>query len=241
MQYAHISEEIKTFSLGWVRNMANEMLKMAETVGKGSLIVTIIALSISIPHQIGFLLGQAPLLWNTWQNWIASITDIAGAAGIPLATDIMIFNCIKTISARAIQISSRIWALVILCGPVSVSATMNYLAPAPEVFRIAFVVGVLYIPLGESLRTLSQRPDFRKVVKSQVEILQQTEEPPAPKERRPRAKNKTERIKRLWEDNPGMPAKEIAKLAGDVHVNHVYSVIRALKKAQMEGLVEAVA
>lgn len=229
----HVHEEVITFSKNWVRNMGKDMLDVIKAVYKITKIVTWIALCVSIPHQAGYLLSLTDLFsgaaWTGMQAVLLSVTIVLGAAAVPLCTDMITFACIKAIGGKAIKNSSRVAILLLMLFPVSVSSTLNYLAPGPHVIQVCFVILVCYIPLGELVGVLASRPDFRKVTKSQNEILEQVAEPEPPKVRRPKPANKTEHIKRLFTDDPAIKVDEVVKRTGAA-ATHVYNVRRAMQK-----------
>lgn len=161
------------------KGAARKMLEALDEISKNSVRITKIALGVSMPHQIAFLLGLIlPYLHVTtpvgdYALLLQELTHILGmlllVIGVPIAADLLIVNCIRAAGEPAASDSSKIAAMWIMALPVLASITVNVMAPAPHwILRVlaGFIVGV--IPAAQILKVL-MRPDFAKIEAMELE------------------------------------------------------------------------
>lgn len=168
--------QARIFAKAYAKDTAAEMLAAIKANARDAERVTKIALGVSMPHQIGFILGLAPLRWDSVPHVLESVTLVLGAIGIPIAVDYLILICVRTLAARGAAKASKITAFVAMLFPVGVSATVNFLAPAPMLIRLLFAIAVVLIPISQGVRAMN-RPDFRKVQAMETEVADQLASP----------------------------------------------------------------
>lgn len=164
--------QAQLFATEYAKDTAREMLDTIKGTKTKAERVTRIALAVSMPHQIGFILGLAPLKWGTLREILESATLILGAVLIPVAVDYLILICIQILSARGAADSSKKLAFFGMLFPVGVSGAVNVIAPAPTLIRVLFGVAVVLIPLSQGIRAFT-RPDFAKIERMETEIAGQ--------------------------------------------------------------------
>jgi hypothetical protein len=169
--------QAQQFAAEYARNAAAELLATVKDVGHKSGRITKIALGVSMPHQIGFLVGVAPLTWHSPREVLQSVTVVSGSVLIPVVVDLMIMTCVQVVSTRAVVSSARKLALYLMIFPVLLSALVNVIAPGPWLLRAVFGAIVLFVPMAEGLRA-AIKPDFRQVERAETEIAAQVA--PAP-------------------------------------------------------------
>lgn len=159
------------FAKEYARNAAQEMLDAIRLIGRRNTRITAIALGVSMPHQIAFLLAAVTpwLHWDSPAAWGESLGLIAFAVLVPVATDFYILNQITTLAARAAARGSKIYALSTLIIPVGVSGTVNFLAPGPIIVKYLALWTVTLIPLAEAGRAFL-RPDFAKIEQMELGV-----------------------------------------------------------------------
>jgi hypothetical protein len=169
--------QAQIFVTEYAKNTATDMLQAIRQIGRRAGRITKIALSVSMPHQIGFILALAwpHMHWFGVSQALESITMILLAIAVPIATDLLILNCVETIGAAAAARGSKIRAFCIILVPVAASGTVNFLAPAPLLIKILAAFIVTMIPMGESLRFI--RPDFSKIERMEIEVAAQVTQP----------------------------------------------------------------
>jgi hypothetical protein len=206
------NSQARIFAKAYAKDTAREMLDAIKANSRDAEIVTKIALGVSMPHQIGYILGLAPLQWDSVTHLLESVTLILGAIGIPLAVDYLILICVRTLTARGAAKSSKITAFVAMLFPVGVSGTVNFLAPAPTLIRVLFAIAVVLIPISQGVRAMN-RPDFRKVQAMETEVAEQVAVPSKGKKcaagctcRRHTVKTPVQRIQALKSVAPTSPA-----------------------------------
>ncbi len=176
--------QARIFVMQWGKDAAAEMLETIKRVKKRSNLITKLVLVASMPHQIGYLLSEGIpyMFWHSAPEIALSLTLILMSVIVPIGCDLMILNCIETVSARAASTGWRVAALVIMFIPAGASGYVNFLAPGPPIMRVLSGFAVLLIPLSQILRFV--RPDFRKVEAEEMDTISQvkgtTEEPPVP-------------------------------------------------------------
>jgi hypothetical protein len=161
------------------KGAARAMLEALDEISKNSVRITKIALGVSMPHQIAFLLGLIlPYLHVTtpvgdYALLLQELTHILGmlllVVGVPIAADLLIVNCIRAAGEPAASDGSKKAAMYIMALPVIASITVNVMAPAPHwILRVlaGFIVGV--IPAAQILKIL-MRPDFAKIEAMELE------------------------------------------------------------------------
>lgn len=174
------------FAREHAKGAAKKMLDALEEISKNSVRITKIALGVSMPHQIAFLLGlilpylhitspEGPTPTFDLVMWILKdAVHILGMVllvfGVPIAADLLIVNCIRIAGEPAASTFSKKIAMYIMVLPVAASIAVNVMAPAPHwILRVlaGFIVGV--IPAAQILRVLVQ-PDFAKIEKMELEV-----------------------------------------------------------------------
>lgn len=194
--------QAQIFATEYAKNTAKEMLDTISGVGKKAGRVSRIVLAVSMPHQIAFILGLAPLRWDSLTHILESITLILGAVLIPVAVDYLILICIQVIAARGMAKQVKKGAIYVMAFPILVSGAVNVIAPAPMVMRVLFGVMVVLIPMAEGLRSFI-RPDFSAIEAMESEVASQvgkTSKPLDPEERERRAaKARATRERNQWE------------------------------------------
>lgn len=168
------------FAREHAKGAAKKMLDALETISDNSAKITKIALGVSMPHQIAFLLGLIlPFLHVTLpiENvalLLKECVHILGmlllVVGVPIAADLLIVNCIRIAGEPAASDFSKRVAMYVMALPVIASITVNVMAPAPHwILRVlaGFIVGV--IPAAQILRVLV-RPDFGKIEAMELEV-----------------------------------------------------------------------
>jgi hypothetical protein len=165
--------QAQLFAAEYAKNTAQEMLDTIKATGKKAGRVSRIVLAVSMPHQIGFILGLAPLRFG-WdlRMVLESLTLILGAVLIPIAVDYLILICIQIIAARGMAKSVKRLAIGVMAFPILVSGAVNVIAPAPLVMRALFGVMVILIPMAEGLRSFI-RPDFSAIEQMETEVAAQ--------------------------------------------------------------------
>jgi len=225
------------FAREHAKSAASKMLAALDEIGKNAARITWIALGVSMPHQISFLLGLIlPTLHvDASLGWTYAARDIIHllgmfllVAGVPVAADLLIVSCIKVIGQPAASKGSKTGAMWIMMVPVAASVTVNVMAPAPHpILRVlaGFIVAV--IPASEILRFLV-RPDFAKIeqmetaVEAQltrrIEDVAAASEPVAPvvdqKQLDKQRKQAAERARDLARQNPNLSVAALARAAG---------------------------
>jgi len=164
--------QAQIFAAEYAKNTAQEMLDTIAATGKKAGRVSRIVLAVSMPHQIGFILGLAPLRWDSLMHALESVTLILGSVLIPVAVDYLILICIQIIAARGMAKSVKKGAIGVMAFPILVSGAVNVLAPAPTVMRVLFGVMVVLIPMAEGLRSFI-RPDFAAIEAMETEVAAQ--------------------------------------------------------------------
>lgn len=169
--------QAQIFATEYARDTAREMLDTIKAVATKAGRVSRIVLGVSMPHQIGFVLGLAPLHFSAdIRACLESITLILGSVLIPVAVDYLILICIQVIAARGMARSVKKGAIWVMAFPILVSGTVNVVAPAPIVMRVLFGVMVVLIPMAEGLRAFI-RPDFSAIEKMESEVASQVAKP----------------------------------------------------------------
>lgn len=201
--------QAQLFAAEYAKDTAKEMLHTIKAVGVKAGRVTRIVLAVSMPHQIGFILGLAPLRWDGIEHMLASVTLILGAVLIPVAVDYLILICIQVLAARGMARQVKRFALWLMAFPVLVSGTVNVVAPAPLLIRVLFGVAVVLIPMAEGLRSII-RPDFRAISDMETDVTRQVEQVIEP--RRLTDEEKAQRaITREWNRYSRMSSREKAR------------------------------
>lgn len=169
------------FAREHAKGAAKKMLDALEEISRNSTRITKIALGVSMPHQIAFLLGLIlPYLHVTtpvtnYALLLQEITHILGmlllVGGVPIAADLLIVNCIRIAGEPAAADSSKKIAMYIMVLPVAASVAVNVMAPAPHwILRVlaGFIVGV--IPAAQILKIFGSNPDFAKVERLELDV-----------------------------------------------------------------------
>ncbi len=165
------------FAAQYAKDAGPEMLATVKNVGKKAGTVTGIALGVSMPHQIGYLIGLSPMAWHTPQQILGSLTGITSAIGVPVAVDFMIMTCVQVIAAKAATSFARKLALALILVPVLVSSTVNVIAPDPTILRALYGAIVLFIPMAEALKAALKKPDFKQLDQAETAIAAEVAKP----------------------------------------------------------------
>jgi hypothetical protein len=179
----HATTQARIFAAEYAKDTASQMLKTIKQSAKRAGFITALMLTVSMPHQIAFILGLAPLNWSNITVALESVTLILGAVGIPVAVDFLILICIQGLAARAMADGVKIITFVVMLFPIGVSGTVNFMAPAPLLIKQLFVVAVVLIPLAEGLRSIF-RPDFSKIEKMETDVAGQVTGQPSTQSRK---------------------------------------------------------
>ena len=173
--------QARLFAVEYVKGVAQEMLDNVKGISTKAGRITRMVLAVTMPHQIAFVLGIAPLRFDhDLRHWLESISLILASVLIPIAVDYLILTCIQAIATRGMAQPVKRAALGIMAFPVVVSGFFNIVAPAPTMVRILFGVAVLLIPMAEGLRAII-RPDFAKIEQyEQAVAASVTDEEPQP-------------------------------------------------------------
>ena len=174
---SHAQTQASIFAKEWSTETASELLTGIKRNAKDAEKVTMIALGVSMPHQFGYILSKAPLHWANLMDWVESATLLIGAVGIPVAVDYLILICVRTLVARGAATVSKVVAFIAMLFPVTISATVNFIAPAPTIVRLLFGLVVILVPIAQGVRAMN-RPDFRKIEAIEVDLA--TQVAPAP-------------------------------------------------------------
>lgn len=169
------------FAREHAKGAAKKMLDALDEISKNSVRITKIALGVSMPHQIAYLLGLIlPYLHVTtpvgnYALLLQEATHILGmlllVGGVPIAADLLIVNCIRIAGEPAASAGSKKVAMYIMVLPVSASVAVNVMAPAPHwILRVlaGFIVGV--IPAAQILRIFGSHPDFAKIEALELQV-----------------------------------------------------------------------
>lgn len=219
--------QARIFQEKFAAQAGDNMLRTIQRTIKRASVLTGVALGVSMPHQMLFLISKClEYQANVWET----IAMIMIAVSIPVVSDILIISCIEQISTRAMETKSRVRALVNLLVPLGVSGYVNFAGTAPLIIKGLSALLVYYIIASEVLKFA--KADFRKVDQIESENLAAIAPMDEPiVTRRPRFKSAKEKVLHLLEHEPELDPKGIAKRA-NVSVNYVYSVRRDAAMAQ---------
>lgn len=158
------------FRAEYAKNAAKSMLDVIRAITKRAGRITRIALGVSMPHQIGYILALAipHMHFNSPTAFLEAVTMVLLAIGVPIATDLLILNCIETIGAAAASRGSKRRAFALMFVPVAASGTVNFLAPAPMLIKVLAAFIVTMVPMAESLRFI--KPDFARIEAMETEF-----------------------------------------------------------------------
>lgn len=185
----HGVSQAALFAREHARGAARKMLDALDEIAKNSVRITKIALGVSMPHQIAFLLGLIlPYLhvtvpdgitgFDSWMLILKDVIHILGmlllVIGVPIAADLLIVNCIRIAGEPAASAGSKKIAMYIMVLPVLASVVVNVMAPAPHwILRVlaGFIVGV--IPAAQILKIFGSHPDFAKIEAIELKVESQ--------------------------------------------------------------------
>lgn len=227
---SNIQTQAAIFGDEYAKDAARESLDDIKKNAMDADKVTKIALGVSMPHQAAFILSLVPLMFPTSGDlkhviiqWLESFTMISGAVAIPIAVDYLILICIRNLAQRAASAIAKKTAFWVMLAPITLSATVNILAPGPVLVRCLFGAIVVLIPLSQAVRVTGARPDFRKIgameldVRAEVASLTPTTEnttAQAPAKARAEARARADRARALYAANPSLRATELANATG---------------------------
>lgn len=164
------TSQARIFAELYAKDAASKMLGVIDAIATRAKKITAIALGVSMPHQIGYLLSLAipHMRFNDPSGWLEAITMVLLTLGVPIATDLLILSCIETIGAAAASAKSKWHAFWLMIAPVTASASVNFLAPAPMLLKVLAAFIVAMVPMAVSLRFTS--PDFAKIEAIENEV-----------------------------------------------------------------------
>lgn len=143
-------------------NLGRDLIARIKRIAKRAGFVSGIGLSVSMPHQMAFIISLVHLRWGSVQEALLSATVVGAAVGIPVMLDLLILNCIDTIATRGMDAAARAYALKLIWYPIGLSGAVNVLAPAPWQLRVLLAAMVSLIPAAETLRSKA-RADFQEI------------------------------------------------------------------------------
>lgn len=245
------------FAREYAKNAARNMLDTIQEITKNSAVITKIAMGVSMPHQIGYILALAipHMVWDLKNpsGVLESITMVLLAIGVPIATDLLILNCIKIVGAIAASQGSKRLAMAIMLLPVAASGAVNVLAPAPVLLKFLAGFIVTVIPMSEALRAFT-RPDFAKIERMEKEVeaqltrtvadaMAQVETPVATETPDHRALNKqrmlsAQKARELAQASPGISVKQLMGATGCGRGAAVKALAAARADATDDALIE---
>lgn len=176
-------ESVK-FGRLYQRRSAKEMLTTLDHNRRDAETITKIALYLSIPHQVGYLLSKVTLEFSTWHMWLVSITALGLAVGGPYLNDRVILMCVRNIAARASSNWSKAKSFVVLVPTTAASGYVNFAAPGAPVIKWVAVGVVVMIVLSQVVRSCT--PDFRRGLAEEQRIASELEVPAKPTPTGPR-------------------------------------------------------
>lgn len=229
--------QARIFAEAWSKDSANGMLSTLKRVAKRAGFITRIALGVSMPHQIGYILALAMphMHWDSPSDIAESVTMVALAFGVPVCTDLLILNCIETIGATAASKWSRIGAFLLMLIPVSASGYVNFAAPGPDLIKVLAAFIVTMVPMGESLRFI--RPDFAKMERYELEVVEQVAKLPDPPEVPKPPTKKIEGVLQILREAPHLTAVQAKALYeqryGEISYNYVADTVSKVRNGQL--------
>lgn len=151
--------QAQLFAAEYAKNLARQMLRTIKLVRLAANAIMVIAMVVSYAHQAHYLEGLGAQRFAAWS--------------IPGALDCLTFICVKVLSTAAVVKVARIVAGAVLIFPVSVSSTVNFIAPGATVVKWVYVATVLLIPAAE-LVAGRIKPDF-----AAMDAMERNVAPPA--------------------------------------------------------------
>ena len=151
------------FAKEFAKGAAQRMLHALEIVHRNTHWTTKLAMGISIPHQLTFLVTL--ILPSLHFNSLLGITEAIGmillVIGTPVLADIMIMSAVVILGQPAAASESKLVMIKSMVVPTIISGGINVLAPAPHwILRVAAGFIVFSIPVSEIMRTRGTKPDF---------------------------------------------------------------------------------
>lgn len=178
------TSQARVFAAKYTANAGINMAKTLEKIAERAERITKVALGVSIPHQIGYILVLAiPTMHWSLTGSLEALTMILLALGVPYVTDMLILSCVETIGAQAASDASKRKAWRLMLIPVLASGTVNFLAPSPMLLKILSAFLVTMVPMAQSLRFI--RPDFGKMERAELEVAAEVSQPAPPVEDTP--------------------------------------------------------
>lgn len=206
--------QTRLFAIENAKRAAREALDNITANAKAAGKITVMALALTMPHQMAFLLGVAKLHLEVSRQGLESLTVIAAAILFPLMTDYLILICIRGLVARAGATSSKVWsgaALILLCG---ISGTINFIPDNDIVIRLIMVGAVAYIAISQILRVVGNKVDFAKVEKIENEGTAQPAAPVKAKRIVRPGQRPADKARRFAAKHPTVSVTELVKATG---------------------------
>jgi hypothetical protein len=157
-----MSTQAQIIAADHAANLGGDLIARIRRIATRAGFVSVIGLSVSMPHQMAFIISLVHLKWTGIQQALLSLTVVAAAVGIPVMVDLLILNCIDTIATRGMDADAKKFALRLIWYPISISGAANVLAPAPWQLRVGLAIMVTLIPAAEALRSKA-RANFREI------------------------------------------------------------------------------
>lgn len=164
----------QAFAQLFVDDAAEEAITEIKVGKRGAILLTRMALAMSLPHQIGYFLSiSKPHFEADPLQWVHPLSIISGALLGPFIVDLAIMYFVRYLVMKVAATSSKVWALVKLIFPVSASAYINFAVPAPHpILNYLFGGAVLFIPLVLGYQVLF-KVNFGQLLQLRKETLAQ--------------------------------------------------------------------
>lgn len=168
----------QAFAQLYVDDAAEEAITDMKVGKRSAILLTRMALAMSLPHQIGFFLSiSEPHFEPDPLQWAHPLSIIVGALLAPFIVDLAIMYFVRYLVMKVAATSSKVWALVKLILPVSASAYINFAVPAPHpILNYVFGGAVLFIPLVLGYQVLF-KVNFGQLLQLRKTTLAQVAEP----------------------------------------------------------------
>lgn len=176
-----ILAEIIDFRKNWTKSSGREMIQTLVRITFRSMWIVRIALAVSIPHQITYLISKSStyLHFNLFGSIADSIGIVLMCIAVPVVSDLWILNCIDKATAKLVATRAKIQALLVMIIPATISGYVNFAAPGPMVLKALSAYLVLSIPLNELLRIIKVNFKAFGDIEAEVASMPVIDLPPA--------------------------------------------------------------
>lgn len=164
--------ETQKFRADMAENAADRMMATVKGVAARSGKITKIALWVSTPHQVMFLLS-AIIPWmkfDTLEHAGHSLGMALIVLSVPFICDYTILNCVETISAPAIDAWTKRKAFIVLTITACVSGSVNFLAPAPWLVKFLAAFVTVAILMAESMRNIGVNFNRMEAIEQDIAV-----------------------------------------------------------------------